>query len=93
MQRVIELARQLLVTGSSPRDLLLMNINKVIGRVDSQIKKNKKKSEGKSKRVKGPFYYKQLADVVESVTGAVTLACGLNCAQDYLRKIKVLEHD
>ena len=37
------------------------------------------------------FYYKQLADVVESVTGAVTLACGLNCTQDYLRLIGVLE--
>jgi len=37
------------------------------------------------------FYYKQLADVVESVTGAVTMQCGLNSTQDYLRKIGVLE--
>jgi len=73
--------------------LLLLNINKVIKKVEIQIDKNKRKSEGKSKRVKGPFYYKQLADVVESVTGAVTLACGLNCAQDYLRNISVLEYD
>ena len=31
--------------------------------------------------------------MVESVTGAVTLACGLNCTQDYLRAINVLEYD
>ena len=31
--------------------------------------------------------------MVESVTGAVTLACGLNCTQDYLRRIGVLDHD
>jgi uncharacterized membrane protein len=27
---------------------------------------------------KRPVYYKQLADVVESVVGAVTIACGIN---------------
>lgn len=31
--------------------------------------------------------------MIESVTGAVTLACGLNCTQDYLRSIGVLEYD
>lgn len=62
-------------------------------KVESQINQNSKKSNERNKRQKGPFYYKQLADVVESVTGAVTLACGLNCTQDYLRLIGVLEYD
>jgi hypothetical protein len=36
------------------------------------------------------FFYKQLADVVESVTGAATVACGLNLTQNYLKSIGVL---
>ena len=77
-----------------PRSCLLKNIDKVITKVESQINQNAKKSnERNNKRQKGPFYYKQLADVIESVTGAVTLACGLNCTQDYLRSIGVLEYD
>ena len=76
-----------------PRECLIKNINKVIMKVESQISQNYKKSIVKNYRQKGPFYYKQLADVVESVSGAVTLACGLNCTQDYLRKIGVLEFD
>ena len=62
-----------------PKTCLLENIDKVISKVESQISSNSKKSGERNKRQKGPFYYKQLADVVESVTGAVTLACGLNC--------------
>ena len=76
-----------------PRHCLIKNIDKVITKVESQINQNAKKSNERNKRQKGPFYYKQLADVVESVTGAVTLACGLNCTQDYLRCIGVLEYD
>lgn len=76
-----------------PRKCLLLNIEKVISKVESQINQNSKKPGQNNKRQKGPFYYKQLADVVESVTGAVTLACGLNCTQDYLRRIGVLEYD
>jgi len=68
-------------------------MNKVINKVESQISKGFKKANERNWRQKGPFYYKQLADVVESVTGAVTLACGLNCTQDYLRQIGVLEVD
>lgn len=37
------------------------------------------------------FFFKQLADVVESVTGAATVACGLNLTQDYLWSINVLK--
>ena len=37
------------------------------------------------------FFFKQLADVVESVTGAATVACGLNLTQDYLYSINVLK--
>jgi dsRNA-specific ribonuclease len=36
------------------------------------------------------FFFKQLADVVESVTGAATVACGLNLTQNYLKSIGVL---
>lgn len=39
------------------------------------------------------FFFKQLADIVESVTGAATVACGLNLTQNYLRQIKVLHFD
>ena len=39
------------------------------------------------------FFFKQLADVVESVTGAATVACGLNMTQTYLKRIGVLEKD
>ena len=38
------------------------------------------------------FFFKQLADVVESVTGAATVACGLNMTQSYLKEIMVLDH-
>jgi hypothetical protein len=41
---------------------------------------------------KRQFFYKQLADVVESVTGAATIACGLNFTQEYLRTIGILKH-
>jgi len=33
---------------------------------------------------------KQLADVVESITGAVAIACGLNFTQDFLVNIGIL---
>ena len=39
------------------------------------------------------FFFKQLADVVESVTGAATVACGLNLTQNYLKSIGVLNED
>ena len=65
--------------SGGPKKCLITNIDKVITKVESQINQNAKKSNERNKRQKGPFYYKQLADVVESVTGAVTLACGLNC--------------
>lgn len=88
---------KLLMDGSilgGPRQCLLANIEEVIKKVEKQIEESGKSKRGSDRRrQKGPFYYKQLADVVESVTGAVTLACGLNCTQDYLRKIGVLEYD
>ena len=37
------------------------------------------------------MYYKQLADVVESVVGAVTIACGINLTQDFLMELGVLK--
>ena len=39
------------------------------------------------------FFFKQLADVVESVTGAAIVACGLNLTQNYLKSIGVLNED
>lgn len=39
---------------------------------------------------KRPVYYKQLADIVESVVGAVTLSCGINFTQEFLLKLGVL---
>lgn len=42
---------------------------------------------------KRPVFYKQLADVVESVVGAVTIACGVNLTQDFLRDLGVLKYN
>ena len=92
-EKVLEICKAILCNSGGPRSCLLSNIEKVIGKVESQISNNSKKPNERNKRQKGPFYYKQLADVVESVTGAVTLACGLNCTQDYLHSIDVLEYD
>lgn len=36
---------------------------------------------------KRPVYYKQLADIVESVVGAVTISCGINLTQEFLLKL------
>ena len=41
-----------------PRFCLLRNIDKVIMKVESQINQNSKKNNDRSKRQKGPFYYK-----------------------------------
>lgn len=39
---------------------------------------------------KRPSCYKQFADVVESISGAVTIACGLNYTMDFLRSRNIL---
>jgi len=39
------------------------------------------------------FFFKQLADVLESTTGVIATACGFNTTQDYLRSIGVLSFD
>lgn len=36
---------------------------------------------------------KQLADVVESITGASCIACGLNLTQNFLKKLGILNLD
>lgn len=70
---------------SNPREWLLKNCEQVIVRVQRQINHLRQQiREPGKKRARGhytkrrQFYYKQLADVVESVTGAVTLVCGVN---------------
>ena len=55
-----------------------------------EIKENHKNNPKRQSHQK-MFFFKQLADVVESVTGAVTVACGLNLTQNYLKKIEVLK--
>lgn len=42
---------------------------------------------------KRPVYYKQLADIVESVVGAVTISCGINLTQEFLLKLQILKVD
>ena len=37
------------------------------------------------------FQFKQLADTIESIIGALSLNCGLFTASDYLRKLKILK--
>ena len=49
------------------------------------IKENKSKNINKHSTSKKQFFFKQLADIVESVTGAATVACGLNLTQSYLK--------
>jgi len=56
-----------------------------------EISANQKKSASKRVSHQKMFFFKQLADVVESVTGAATVACGLNLTQDYLCSINVLK--
>ena len=72
------------VQKSNPKDWLIANVDGVIDKVRRQIDnlRSKQRNEGGKRRYparkKRQFYYKQLADVVESVTGAVTLVCGVN---------------
>lgn len=42
------------------------------------IETNIDKIHSKRQKTEKMFFFKQLADVVESVTGAATVACGLN---------------
>ena len=62
-----------------------MQKKKRIEEIDTNLK-NLSKRQNQQKM----FFFKQLADVVESVTGAATVACGLNLTQNYLRSINVL---
>lgn len=56
-------------------------------------KEKRRHLEGKvNRREEKHCQPKQLADVVESVTGALTLKCGLYSAQDFLYKLKILKH-
>ena len=64
-----------------------MQKKKRIEEIDTNLK-NLSKRQNQQKM----FFFKQLADVVESVTGAATVACGLNLTQNYLRRINVLEY-
>lgn len=50
-----------------------------------------KKNVGRAKTQGKQFFYKQLADVIESVTGSAMIACGLNLTQSYLKSIGVLD--
>lgn len=59
----------------------------------SEITMNKTKNSAKRQSHKKQFFFKQLADIVESVTGAATVACGLNLTQNYLKQINVLRFD
>jgi len=56
---------------------------KKIEDIEANLTKIKDKRQNNQKM----FFFKQLADVVESVTGAATVACGLNLTQNYLRSI------
>jgi len=49
------------------------NLTSQVKKKVEEIKLNKKTKENKKM-----FFFKQLADVVESVTGATAVACGLN---------------
>ena len=79
------MCKKMFAEEPNPRDWLLKNVDQVITRVHRQIthlrnqirEPSRKKSRGHYTK-KRQFYYKQLADVVESVTGAVTLVCGVN---------------
>ncbi len=42
---------------------------------------------------KRPVYYKQFADIVESVVGAVTISCGINLTQGFLKQLDILKCD
>ena len=96
---IIKMCKEHFEECPNPKHWLLESLQSVIEKVNYQIQIQRSKlRESSSKRryptrKKRQFYYKQLADVVESVTGAVTLVCGVNFTQDYLRKIGVLKHD
>ena len=59
---------------------------------ESRDRKNQDNNKIAQQR-RRPVYYKQLADVVESVIGAVTIACGVNLTQDFLLELGVLKYD
>jgi dsRNA-specific ribonuclease len=71
-------------------------IHKIQSQKDNKIKEietNKLKNNSKRQNNKKMFFFKQLADIVESVTGAATVTCGLNTTQNYLKSINVLKFD
>jgi dsRNA-specific ribonuclease len=73
------------------------NIKSAIKRFRKQLEDKRLDRDSKNgktaflqKTVKRQLYLKQLADVVESITGAVALACGLNFVQVFLHNIGIL---
>lgn len=73
-----------------------MVLDKIKQQVQKQREARDKKAAENMKQNqlrRRPVYYKQLADVVESVIGAVTIACGINLTQDFLIELGVLKYD
>lgn len=98
-ERVLELYQRLIEydKDSCPWNWLHTNIRLVIKRFEIQLDKKLQDRESKNRKTQSmqrmknrQLYLKQLADVVESITGAVMIACGLNFTQNFLHKIGVL---
>lgn len=84
----------------TPSRILKFCVDVCHGKIQNQIDKQKKARDNKNAEnrraavsKKKQFYYKQYADVVESVTGAVTIACGLNLTQAFLKGLDILKND
>lgn len=98
-EKVVELYQRLIEydKDTSPWHWLHENIRQVIKRFRIQLDKKEQDRESKNRKTQSmqrmrtrQLYLKQLADVVESITGAVMIACGLNFTQNFLYNIGVL---
>jgi hypothetical protein len=98
-EKILELQSKLLQYDpeSGPYQWLHKNIGNVIKRFEVQLKKKEDERDLKNRKTYNmqrlrtrQLYLKQLADVVESITGAVTIACGLNFTQNFLLNIGIL---
>lgn len=65
--------------------------------VEAQVKSSNKHKKGAQSQKQGEkmrhFQSKQLADTVESITGAIAHSAGLFSAQDFLLKLGVLKYN
>lgn len=68
------------------------NIEKSLSKLTNEKEKRRQLEAKANRREEKHCQPKQLADVVESVTGALTLKCGLYSAQDFLFNLKILNH-